>query len=205
MERHPFCEPCTQHPPPVHGKCRQQVEGKENNIEDAQIPENKDQYTSDRWVRCNGGYCIHKHAADQADNQAGQRPDKRHRQFGFRVRHSLLHGCNAAEDHEGDTVDLDPFIPGNQRVGEFVHKHTSKKAECDDGAEQIGNIAGADKGSVYRYLEDLVEHTGRERDLAPDNPGKQGNDQDKCIMDQDWNSKNAPDPKRPVHNKGLSF
>ncbi|MCK7483775.1 MAG: hypothetical protein M0C28_47370 [Candidatus Moduliflexus flocculans] len=41
--------------------------------------------------------------------------------------------------------------------------------------------------------------------LASDDPGKERNNQDEGVVDQDRNPKQAPDPKRSVHNKGLSF
>jgi hypothetical protein len=90
-------------------------------------------------------------------------------------------------------------------VGEFVHEYPSEQSEGNDGTENVGHIAFSDKGSVNRNLEDLIEHPGSDRYLAADDPGKEGNDQDKRIVDQDRNPKNAPDTKRPVHDKGLSF
>jgi hypothetical protein len=90
-------------------------------------------------------------------------------------------------------------------MGEFMDKDTGKEAEGHNRADNVGNEPGSDEGGIDRdgeYRDYRFDVIG---DFAPDNPGKEGDNQDKRVVDQDWNPENAADTIRPVHNKGLSF
>ncbi len=113
----------------------------------------------------------------------------------FRVRDTLVHLGDTAKHQERDALHLEAFCPGHKRMGELVDEHTKKEPQRHDGSQDPWHVACRNQAGVDGHREEIFEHVRRERDLAADNPGKQRDYEQKCVMDQDRYAKNPSDPK----------
>jgi hypothetical protein len=92
-----------------------------------------------------------------------------------------------------DVVDLYPSFRGHDAVGELVDEDAEEEPEGDDHPEDEGHGPAHDEGGIEGGAEDIGDKAGGEGDVHTDDPGKEGDGKEKGPVQEDRNTKEAPD------------
>jgi len=86
---------------------------------------------------------------------------------------------------------------------QLVYKDTGKKPDRDDNPEDIGHVSCRNNARIDRDPEDRADQVRCLEDLTPDDPGKEGNDEEECPVQLDGNPIKGPDFQRAVHKRSI--
>ncbi len=86
-------------------------------------------------------------------------------------------------------------------MGHLMDEDPQEETERDNRAKDIGSVSGNNQRFVDGDIEELLDQFRGQKDLAADNPGEEGYNEEERPVEEDGNPVDGPDPERPVHRR----